>query len=124
VAFVVRPRFNKWDAKLSAPASGIAEYLLGKIGQPEAVVGPLCSHKEVPRPYFVVGTVAKGGSFQLCMVQVNDEADRAAIIALLAMKQHPLVMHVRGDEPSAAKWCHTIWPCEKTENLRDHVQAD
>ena len=70
------------------------------LGEPP-VLGPLCSHQEVPTPYFVVGTADEDGSFQLYMVQVNDETDSAAIIAFLSMKQ-PLVMHVCGDEPSAA----------------------
>jgi hypothetical protein len=96
--------------------ANIAAWLLDRMEDPHMVVGPLCQREDVPSPYFMVGTADRDGP-HVDMVRVGDD------IVHIALKK-PIVMHVCDDERSMAKWCHLIWPCEKTESIRAAVEAD
>ena len=104
-----------------ASPSHLADPLIGRADDKQLVIGPLVQREDVPLPYFMFGLHEADGPY-FDMVQVESEEIRLAVLAHLA--ERAVIIHECGDELSMAKMIHALWPCEKTEQLRNQVVAE
>jgi len=110
--------------------AGIVDHVLGGCTDeaPIVVIGPL-----VWRPgddgkrlwYFIVASA--GPDFRCDQIGSSDEAFadecRWALITDLAQRR-PIVVHDMGDELQMAQWSEAIWPCPKTQQIREDIEAE
>jgi hypothetical protein len=106
-----------------ASPSHLADTLMGRANDKQIVIGPLVQREDVPLPYFLFGLREADGPY-IDMVQVESEEIRLAVLDCLAAKARGMVVHECGDELSMVTMCHTLWPCKKTEQLRNRVVAE
>jgi hypothetical protein len=107
--------------------SGICKFLISKAADRTLAISPLLWQPSDGTTskvwYFMVGSGDKRKQFHCDQINVNDEADRMAILLHL-MQHRPLVLHTFDDELNFAKWCEKLWPGERVTRIRKAVEQE
>jgi hypothetical protein len=105
----------------------VADFLLTRAADQTLAVGPLLwqpTDGTVARLwYFLVGSGDSAKQFHCTRVTVNDRTDRQALLAELASRRVPLVVHLFNDELAMARVCEALWPGESISRTRSAIEA-
>jgi hypothetical protein len=109
----------------------IAEYLLSDITSPHIIIGPLVWQPSngitARRWYFTLARFTAEFGFDLFEVEVDSDdllARSALKLALIQLRQRPIILHDVDDELEMAKLCETLWPSERISHIRASIEAE
>jgi hypothetical protein len=87
----------------------------------DIVIGPMISRPSYDAsmliPYFDVATSGPK-QYRSIRVDVENDNDRALLIAALLAMQPPLTIHIVDDELEMLRRCETLWPGELVTGIR------
>lgn len=91
----------------------------------DIVIGPMISRPSYDAsmliPYFDVATSGRK-QYRSIRIDVENDNDRALLIAALLAMQPPLTIHIVDDELEMLRRCETLWPGELVTGIRQRVE--
>jgi hypothetical protein len=111
--------------QIQASAQDAVEYVLGKAGDTQVVLGPLVRDGH-GRWYFMLATAGPENDCHLDQVFVSSdepEADRTRVVRAL-VERRPFVIHDTDDELAMSRLCETLWPGERITSIRQAIESE
>ena len=103
----------------------IAESIRRDMDGSDIVIGPMISRPSYDAsmliPYFDVATSGRK-QYRSISIDVENDNDRALLIAALLAMQPPLTIHIVDDELEMLRRCETLWPGELVTGIRQRVE--
>ena len=103
----------------------IAESIRRDMDGSDIVIGPMISRPSFDAsiliPYFDVATSGRK-QYRSIRIDVENDNDRALLIAALLVMQPPLTIHIVDDELDMLRRCETLWPGELVTGIRQRVE--
>ena len=103
----------------------IAESIRRDMDGSDIVIGPMISRPSFDAsmliPYFDVATSGRK-QYRSIRIDVENDNDRALLIAALLSIQPPLTIHIVDDELEMLRRCETLWPGELVTGIRQRVE--
>ena len=103
----------------------IAESIRRDMDGSDIVIGPMISRPSYDAsmliPYFDVATSGRK-QYHSIRIDVENDNDRALLIAALLVMQPPLTIHIVDDELDMLRRCETLWPGELVTSIRQRVE--
>ena len=103
----------------------IAESIRRDMDGSDIVIGPMTSRPSFDAsmliPSFDVATSGRK-QYRSIRIDVENDSDRALLIAALLAMQPPLTIHIVDDELEMLRRCETLWPGELVTGIRQRVE--
>jgi hypothetical protein len=103
----------------------IAESIRRDMDGSDIVIGPMISRPSFDAsmliPYFDAATSGRK-QYRSIRIDVENDNDRAQLIAALLSIQPPLTIHIVDDELEMLRRCETLWPGELVTGIRQRVE--
>ena len=103
----------------------IAESIRRDMDGSDIMIGPMISRPSFDAsmliPYFDVATSGRK-QYRSIRIDVENDNDRALLIAALLSIQPPLTIHIVDDELEMLRRCETLWPGELVTGIRQRVE--
>ena len=103
----------------------IAESIRRDMDGSDIVIGPMISRPSFDAsmliPYFDAATSGRK-QHRSIRIDVENDNDRALLIAALLSIQPPLTIHIVDDELEMLRRCETLWPGELVTGIRQRVE--
>ena len=103
----------------------IAESIRRDMDGSDIVIGPMISRPSFDAsmliPYFDAATSGRK-QHRSIRIDVENNNDRALLIAALLSIQPPLTIHIVDDELEMLRRCETLWPGELVTGIRQRVE--
>ncbi|MGO8910329.1 MAG: hypothetical protein ACLQDM_13565 [Bradyrhizobium sp.] len=93
----------------------------------DIVIGPMISRPSYDASmlirYFDVATSGRK-QYRSIRIDVENDNDRALLIAALRAMHPPLTIHEVDDELEMLRGCEALWPGERVTKIRQHVEDE
>lgn len=111
-----------------------ADHVLRDTGTaPHIAIGPVVwdipAGHDQRQYYFAVCSADVAGTFRADCLRIAESDKELAewcrtALTMEFIARRPIVMHDFDDELRLAKFCESLWPCERTTSIRTNVEAE